>query len=105
MKIEPSNEMAETTSTAPPSWPAAAHHGCGDHFPTVPVITTHTPYRSRAYDTHTIAVPMKRPRRRVERPTGRTTSGWSKPCSASPRTDPKVRKTATTDAKKSVAKD
>jgi hypothetical protein len=51
----------------------------------------------------TTAAPRKRERSSVDRPTGRTTSGWSRPRSASPETTPSVRKTARTTPRKSVA--
>jgi len=50
----------------------------------------------------TAAAPRKRESSSVVRPIGRTTSGWSRPRSASPETTPRVRKTASTTPRKSV---
>src|SRR5258706_307956 len=51
----------------------------------------------------TAPAPRKRERSSVPRPTGRTTSGWSSPRSASAETTPSVRNTASTTPRNNVA--
>src|SRR3954468_9677867 len=75
----------------------------GHQPPTAPVITTDAAYSSATYSAHTAAAPRKRPSSSCARPSGRTTSGCSSPRSASPRTAPRVRNTASTVPRKSVA--
>ena len=66
-------------------------------------ISVVAPYTSSVYATHTDAAAAKRPSSSDVRPSGRTTSGCSEPRSASPRTAPSVRKTASTVARKRIA--
>ncbi len=75
----------------------------GHQCPVRPVITIAAAYTAATYGAHTATAPSQRAKSTVERPTGRTINGWSSPRSASPRTTPSVRNTASTTPRKSVA--
>src|SRR3954454_16221853 len=100
---DPSSESAITTSTAPASSTPGQRMRSGHQWPVSPVIDSATKYTASTYATQTSAAPRKRESRSVARPTGRTTSGCRSPRSASPETTPRVRNTARTTPRKSVA--